>query len=318
MIKFIAAFLVVFIHTPGTNEIFSLKIISRSAVPIFFMITGFYYQSLAAKGTFWRHYRKILGMTLTCFAFYAGYSLFFDVWAGRPLASALTGKALLRLLCLNTSPYGLHLWYLFALLYALPMVHWAKRHIGQRFLWAIGVLLFLVAYFGVLTPRVEYFRNFLFFAFPMLLTGDALRTFLKSRQWSQVGVWVAFITSLILLLSEGYLYRFCQWHPYRELFFFSVPFAACTMLLAYGNPAFGRETKVAFWGKKYSPYIYIWHVMVSGMTGTVLYKLGIQITDPFLLTLLYFILTLVLVIGYFGVFGAIKRRRSAASRRVVP
>ncbi len=71
VMKCFAAFCVVWIHF-GSGW---LSPITRCAVPIFFVITGYYYPIMVEKGNFWKHIRKLLVMVICASALYGAYAL---------------------------------------------------------------------------------------------------------------------------------------------------------------------------------------------------------------------------------------------------
>ena len=66
VLKCVAAFLVVAIHYGP----YWINPISRIAVPLFFMITGYYFVTFSAISKFRKHFRKILIMTISASLFY--------------------------------------------------------------------------------------------------------------------------------------------------------------------------------------------------------------------------------------------------------
>ena len=114
-IKAIACLGVIYIHSqikvdlhPNTNYILA---ITRLAVPLFFMISGYYYTDIVAKGKSKSYFSKILKLTAIATVVYA--CLFFTEL---PTVSA---SDILNWALLNATPLASHLWYLYALIYVL-------------------------------------------------------------------------------------------------------------------------------------------------------------------------------------------------------
>ena len=60
VLKCIAAFLVVIIHYGP----YCMSSISRIMVPLFFMITGYYFITFSEISKFWKHFKKIAIMAI--------------------------------------------------------------------------------------------------------------------------------------------------------------------------------------------------------------------------------------------------------------
>lgn len=209
-LKFVCAFLVVYIHA-GNNFRF-LSSVSLVAVPIFFIINGYLYQSVTVrKGKQKSQILKITKIFLFSFVFYIVWSgILLPLINGEAVITALTEQisivAVAKLLLLNAPTYGYHLWYLAALIYVLCIETVIDRFIGLhnthdrksgntgRYVkWCAFALLAI----GIIIPhifnafdvpfRIELVRNFLFEGFPMFHIGRLIaQTFAKGGMWKLI------------------------------------------------------------------------------------------------------------------------------------
>lgn len=126
VLKCVAAFLVVAIHYGP----YWINPISRIAVPLFFMITGYYFVTFSAISKFRKHFRKILIMTISASLFYgflsfssAIYFGTFDNW----FDSKFNLKTIAVYTLFDLDLFQIHLWYFYALAYDLLIIYFLTR-----------------------------------------------------------------------------------------------------------------------------------------------------------------------------------------------
>ena len=121
ILKCLAAIAVVEIHKPleiqsGTEVL----LFCRFAVPVFFMITGFFYSETVRKKRQCRQLGKIFTITIGANLFYLLWKIFLALEAGKSIKEALLARLEERVpedfILWNFSPLSPHLWYLQALL----------------------------------------------------------------------------------------------------------------------------------------------------------------------------------------------------------
>ena len=147
ILKCLAAIAVVEIHKPleiqGGDE---FLILCRFAVPVFFMITGFFYPETVAKKRELKQFGKIFTITIGANLFYLLWEILLAVEKRENIKEALLARFEERVpedfILWNFSPLSPHLWYLQALLYVL-VIAFIVEHLGLRKLayLAIPVLL---------------------------------------------------------------------------------------------------------------------------------------------------------------------------------
>ena len=222
--KLAAAFLVIMIHTsPLTSlspeaDFILTRIAARTAVPFFFMVTGFFVLPRALeKPAFLLRYLKRIGIL------YAAASALYlpvAVYAGHFREVSFGG--ILKMLFFDGLFY--HLWYLPALLLGFLLVWAACRHLPLRLVLVLVFLLYLAgllgdSYYGFtekcaplralydgIFQITEYTRNGIFFAPVFLLLGYLI--FRQHRQ--KADLWTGFSLCSALLIAEGVTLRLLE------------------------------------------------------------------------------------------------------------
>ncbi len=268
--KCFAAFFVVCIHY-GADW---LSPVVRCAVPMFFVITGYYYPMMVAKGTLWKHVRKLLVMAICSSALYALWGLQYNIgrdnldrWAGK----TFTVDRLIDWIALNADMVSPHLWYFYAALYSLIVLHFADKWRLTKWLrYAVPILL-AVHFFRNFTPWPNvWVRNFLFMGLPLMMTGRCIREnrdrtfrFLSNRRY----LWAYVFGSLLVSCGEMFLLGIASSEASdvgkREMYVFTLPIVLSCFYWALRHPQFGEGTLLAAIGRKYSVYIYIFHVLAG-------------------------------------------------------
>ncbi len=266
VLKCAAAFFVVWIHY-GSGW---LSPIVRCAVPIFFVITGYYYPMMEEKGNFWKHIRKLLVMVICASVLYGAYDLqhhirhdTVNVWM-----NAFQLKRIIKLAVANEPLFGFHLWYLFAVLYCLIIFHYADKWRLTKWLRYASPLLLLVLFFSNFKPIPHIStRTFLFMGLPCMMIGRCIREntdkafrFLSNERY----IWIYTFGSLLLAYGEMFLFR-TLYHDgeARDMYIFTLPVFLPYFYWALRHPRFGEGSCIATIGRKYSADIYIFHVLAA-------------------------------------------------------
>lgn len=266
-LKFFLAFMVVILHTGFTGIGAGITAFARIAVPLFFMITG-YYLPVMSDDKFRKHLIKIIYFTVFSTLFYTLISYvqshvgsqISDDW----FAQTFSMKSILIWFLFNASVVGFHLWYFYALLYVLVIIYIARKLKKMNMLYKVVPFLFignyLLSYFGII-----YYRNFLFTGLAYVLLGCLFRNYEKKLlevfNNSRTLIWWLF-TACVCLGIELIVYKLTGFIVGRDHYLFTFPMVAFIFILALRNPHYGSGSFFAFAGKKYSAYIYIMHVFV--------------------------------------------------------
>lgn len=269
-LKTFLAFFVVVIHTGFSGWVgLGANAISRTAVPLFFMITG-YYLSTMTDEKFRKTMDKIIFLSIVSTLFY--FLVFYIVSSSSKeyfhwLIHTFDTKRIIFLLFFNQTPIGFHLWYFYALLYVLIIINIARKYKKVEFLYKIVPVLlignYILSYFDPIAHR-----NFLFTGLPYVLLGGILRNnenqltnmFCKSQT-----LVLGLIIVCIGLGVEMFIYNFMGTIVKREHFLFTLPIVLCVFLLALKHPHWGANSILTKIGKEYSAYIYIMHVFVMSL-----------------------------------------------------
>lgn len=187
VLKSILAFLVICIHIPFPGEIGVYFVsLTRVAVPMFFMISGFFYDNTVQKAKSAQQIKKIFHLIIVSNSIFFLWKVLYVVLSGNSIVEWLkelfTIKNLFEFLFLNVSHINGHLWYLNAILYTLIIMEiFRKRNIIRCLYPMIPILLGMDLVFGkysllVFGKEFNYIlvRNFMFVGIPYFLIGMLL------------------------------------------------------------------------------------------------------------------------------------------------
>lgn len=220
LLKAICSFMVVCIHIPFQGLWGHISTaLSRTAVPLFFMITGYYYTHTKEQHREKRQLKKMFQLLL-------GANLFFLWWPALRnlivnktilpyLASQFNIQSTLKFLLLNISPLSGHLWYLGAILYVLLIVYFFEKIANRQKLYPLIPFLLLInlifgRYSSVFLKQTisnVWTRNFLFLGLPYFLLGDLIYTrkvTVKSRTALVLALICASTIAIEVLLMNVY------------------------------------------------------------------------------------------------------------------
>lgn len=266
VVKFFAAFMVVVIHTGFSGKLgLGAVSFSRIAVPLFFMITGYYYPVMTKNGI-WRHVKKIIFWTLAATLFYFLWNVIqsFTGECTGGLADKFTFKSIACWVLLNETPVSGHLWYFYALLYIFVILYITEKWHRQTWLYRLLPLLLIFNYYQSYGSLL-YYRNFLFTGLPYVLLGCLFRMHgkkLLSRFPSNRNLLLGFFALCACLALELYVYGLIGVSVYRDHYLFTLPMVVCVFAWTLRNPRFGEGTYMAFVGKSYSAFIYMLHPFI--------------------------------------------------------
>ena len=271
-LKYICAFLIICIHTDFFGKS-AVLLIARAAVPVFFMITGYFFSTVVERGRQHQQISKILKITILANAVYLLWSLAISIGSvGETLRSWADISVWLKFLFLNLSPFRSHLWYLSAHLYVLIIACiLEKAGIRHKIYVLIPILLALNLVlgnysgliFGTAIP-LEYSRNFLLIGFPCFLLGDLLYQRRNSRHPKNGTLVIVLIGSLALSLAEVLLLTKLECYENQDFTLGNIFTAYAMFSLVGNNPTFFENSlckKVAWMGTHLSLGIYIFNAI---------------------------------------------------------
>ena len=304
--KFLCAFMVIAIHVTyfGKEYIDSL---ATFAVPVFFMITGYFYSSAQKHRREGAQIKKVAGLLLLS-------NLLYFVWKivkcilqhesiGEYLCSLRNLKPWLEFVFLNESVFSGHLWYLGALLYVLVIILLVDKYSNRKKLYKfIPLLLTVNVLFGsysVLTVGVRlphiWTRNFLLCGLPFFLLGDAARE--KGGKATDSQLIAVAVFSAAAIMAETVLLR-STGEQFNGDLFAATPFLAYSLFALFVKNSRISDVPLLFHiaqlGRNTATLTYIIHPIAILIVGKIITLLGAYI--PFLRTVYFYTAPLVILI----------------------
>lgn len=295
--KGIAAFAVVLIHCtlPGVpGEI--IKGIARFAVPLFFLISGYF--------AYGREDAVLRRREIHILRLYVGAVAVYYLWAAiRYFLSQRTfaqmgaelfpdgGRTVSDLLFFNRTAMAPHLWFMGALVYCYLFYRLlARKRLEERAYLLIPVLLAANLLLGEgrgltgIAVPVRWIRNFWLTGFPFFLWGSwfACREKQGGLQLHR-GAGMALVAGGMLLSSVE-----CLWSGYDELYVGSILTAGGLFSLALAFADLGKGSLLARIGERDSANIYLWHMLLRNFAALAFLMAGVyetmacQLLMPFL------------------------------------
>lgn len=289
-LRFICAFFIICIHTTFTGKAIILPL-TRTAVPVFFMITGYFYTEVEITNRKNIQIKKILRLTFVSAIMYITWDIISAFFISNlPFEPALfvqfaavrldylffkSPEAWFNYLLFNEPPFSTHLWYLSAMLYVLLIIAAFSRFIGRRYLYFLIPLLLSVSflldtYSEIILNKtfpIMIHRNFVFRGLPFFLLGDLIQKKENRKKISTQKLYLLFICSITLIYLEHYYIVKKGGSQNSEIYLGIILLSVVLLLLAERNlPIFSRKPVkiLAEWGNKYSSGIYITHMFLIG------------------------------------------------------
>lgn len=181
VLKFVAAMMVVIVHTGEWFGHQALMPMVRSAVPCFFMISGYllYSRDGIGRDRLVRNVRHIAWMCVWTMALFSVVDVVCMVYTHS--YAWPTFKSLRNLILFNDYPFhpinvGGHLWYILAYLYVLLTMVFVERHRLWRWVFVVMPLLWTGYMWLEHHQFPEYtYRNFLFEGIPYFTVGAMVK-----------------------------------------------------------------------------------------------------------------------------------------------
>ena len=295
--KGIAAFAVVLIHCtlPGVpGEI--IKGIARFAVPLFFLISGYF--------AYGREDAVLRRREIHILRLYVGAVAVYYLWAAiRYFLSQRTfaqmgaelfpdgGRTVSDLLFFNRTAMAPHLWFMGALVYCYLFYRLlARKRLEERAYLLIPVLLAANLMLGEgrgltgIAVPVRWLRSFWLTGFPFFLWGSWFACREKQgRLQLHRGAGMALVAGGMLLSSVE-----CLWSGYDELYVGSILTAGGLFSLALAFADLGKGSLLARIGDRDSANIYLWHMLLRNFAALAFLMAGVyetmacQLLMPFL------------------------------------
>jgi len=295
--KGIAAFAVVLIHCtlPGVpGEI--IKGIARFAVPLFFLISGYfaYGREDAVLRRRESHILRLYVGAVAVYYLWAALRYFLSRRTFAQMGAELFpdgGRTVSDLLLFNRTAMAPHLWFMGALVYCYLFYRLlARKRLEERVYLLIPVLLAANLLLGegrgltgIVVP-VRWIRSFWLTGFPFFLWGSWFAC--REKQGGlrlHRGAGMALVAAGMILSSVE-----CLWSGYDELYVGSILTAEGLFRLALAFPDLGKGSLLARIGERDSANIYLWHMLLRNFAALAFLMAGVyetmacQLLMPFL------------------------------------
>ena len=271
-LKFQCAVLVIFlhVHTPYQEYILPL---TRCAVPCFFVISGyliFTEDKMKLEAHLKRSVTKMFKILVWSTLLFALVKFLFAFKDND--FSFLNLKSLVEFILLNENPFGFHLWYIGAYLYALIIVCFSVKWNKLRYIWwSVPFLLLLDLCLGkyslILWHRefpYIWVRNFLCVGLPYFSIGMML----KKRKDQIVNLKYLHILALggvflfsLTSVAENRLLIELHANATRD-HYISSTFLAVSLFLLFLSVKQAKTNILSSLGEKDSLYVYIFHPLL--------------------------------------------------------
>ncbi|MFR8990741.1 MAG: acyltransferase family protein [Fusobacterium sp.] len=307
-LKFICAFLVVCIHMNLQGEIEKYFItLTRISVPIFFMITGFFYKNMITKGKIQNYILKIFKLCLISNMFYFIFNLIIiAITKGNILkyiCESLGFKAIIRFIIFSDTPIEGHLWYLNALICTLIFITFINKHFKEKYLYMIIPFLLMcdlmLGKYSLFLWQKQFnlifVRNWLFVGVPYFLIGIYIEKYYKSKTIKMHYLFIFILIFVITSFLERYFLIIKNLSSFREHYLSTTLLAIVVFFLFIER----KEKYINFiskMGKSYSLIIYIIHPAIITLLEVFLHnKLEIH---SFIMAVVVFFISLGISILY--------------------
>lgn len=321
-LKGVACIAVVLIHynLPDQAGII-MKTLCRFAVPVFFMVSGFFALSgdgnVCSRDKLFAKIRHILCLVAGAAFFHL---IFCVVWnkvmdPGWSIAeysrTVINLPKIIKLLVTNDPLVYSHLWFLLALLYCyILMILFERRYpavlVNMFPVFLLGFLIFALWKNVLHIPSASIplmsdaylmlFNLFIFRALPFFLAGMWLRKnreMICSHKFSRNGLIILFIFGEALALLERNV--FCEAQFYLGTF---IAVGAMFLYVLNGGHEFKEDNFLVCIGKDLSMYVYVLHIAVGKVCDLIAAKGFLEDRTMFLYSKMVIVLSFSLMFAY--------------------
>lgn len=323
ILRTIASVLIVSIHVATLNpqSIASEWIIpvARCAVPLFFMISGYFFSGFSQEKRKSQMKKMIWLVVLSNLLYFAyGFGMAFmyhDLTSY--LANTFTLENGIHFIFFNVSPFRGHLWFLTALLYSMLFVPYLFKPKKRYFIiGTVTVLLVANQIFGNYSSAIwsqdipNYFtRNFLFMGIPYFLIGYVMaKNNIQNCKLSRMGLAVGIIGFSLSTLAEkcilAHMGITLQGENYASTAFVSTGIFLLALQFT-ADPITGWCSRIAAIGRRYSLFIYIAHPVFVDIIKIIISKYSLP-DNAFLWTALVWVVSLLCAVSFYWCKSKVK------------
>ncbi|MEE0929157.1 MAG: acyltransferase [Acutalibacteraceae bacterium] len=278
-IRFFAALSVVLIHTPFPGVLGQgFEAVARIAVPIFFMVSGFYAFG-KSKEKLLKSAKKTAILLLWSVGLYFVWGVLWSFYKGNTadyLKNYFSLNSLVETVALNNGIILGHLWFLLALLYCYLLYTFLLRKAPDFIQVGLSSVLFvgffvareLLKWGGVEDP-VYYLRNYLFVGIPYFLCGMLINKYREKILNVPISAFmVAFCIGLVLSIIERFTIGCSD-------LYVGTPIAVIALFSLTLNPNLKSNENLSKLGKLYAGDIYIFHMLIITIVNVAASVVGI-------------------------------------------
>ena len=335
VLKCLCIAFVVFLHTGMLKESFqtNLEPIGRFAVPCFFMITGFFYNTTVRNGKELKQIKKIFVLIIIVnLVLLALNIIYIGDGAIDWIISCFSKSKIFSLVVFNegiiTGHYGSnHVWYLNALLYVLIIAFVLRKLKLIRVLYYLTPILLITGFilecfskplFGVSfsdSDRYYIYRNFLTVGIPYFCIGNLLNEFDLITKLKPKRLLLIICTLITIALSylEFRVELYFNLSTNGEFFIVTPLCAVCVFslfcCLFEGENTNGFSRVLALIGRKYIVWIYLFHLPIIVIIGDMLPNLGIVSSNRIIISVLTLALSLIVAALVEYMISVFKQKR---------
>jgi len=286
-LKATCAFLIVCIHVPFPGRVGAyFTALTRVAVPVFFMITGYFYSDTVARHKEKQQIKKILCLAVEANILFFVWNVILNILRKESIISytqsIFTGKSILKFLVMNESPLAGHLWYLGAILYVLVIVLLVDKLNCRKLLYYLTpVLLIADLAFGKYSLLIFHrefpyilVRNFLCVGIPYFCIGNLIREKRYSEKWNKKVLQGLIIVFAITSFAERFILVSAGLNATRDHYLSTTLLAIC--LFVYTLKSNWHNKGLTVIGRKYSTWLYVIHPIFITVFSIVVGKLGLK------------------------------------------
>jgi len=287
ILKATCAFLIVCIHVPFPGRVGAyFTALTRVAVPVFFMITGYFYSDTVARHKEKQQIKKILCLAVEANILFFVWNVILNILRKESIISytqsIFTGKSILKFLVMNESPLAGHLWYLGAILYVLVIVLLVDKLNCRKLLYYLTpVLLIADLAFGKYSLLIFHrefpyilVRNFLCVGIPYFCIGNLIREKRYSEKWNKKVLQGLIIVFAITSFAERFILVSAGLNATRDHYLSTTLLAIC--LFVYTLKSNWHNKGLTVIGRKYSTWLYVIHPIFITVFSIVVGKLGLK------------------------------------------
>lgn len=290
ILKAICAFFVVCIHVTFQGQLgVGVASLARFAVPVFFMITGFFYDKTVFNNKEKHQLKKILILLVSSDVMYyllRGFKAALEGSFSKYIAETFTLKRLFEFLVFNKTVSSGQLWYLGAILYVLLIFGVLRKFVPQweKVAYIITPILlvcnFVLGRYLFFSGSEFIVRNFLLTGFPCFTIGMFLKKYEKKTEFIKnsnfLSVVLIAVFTAAVFLEKTVLTRLNA-TPNREVYISSILLAAVLVIVFSKESWNGSKLKITKTvGRKFSSLIYIFQSLVVHFVGVVVLNLNLK------------------------------------------